>query len=76
MNDHKIVVIERCATETWAGPPPVLAAVASDEEAAKRWIQDEVDGKHNSGHSYASGHSAEWWIEYGTFRLSDMEIQT
>lgn len=71
----QVVVIKRHTTDSWAGPPPIFVAVAENEYAAKQWIQDEVDGKHNSGCSYASGQSADWWIEYGTFSLMWVEVQ-
>ncbi len=38
-------------------------AVAEDTEAATKWVQDEVDGLHGNGHSYAVGKTAQYWIE-------------
>lgn len=71
-----VVLIKRHVTDSWNPPPPVCVAVAADEDAAKRWIQDEVDGKHESTHSYMKGKDADWWIKYGTFTLTPATIQT
>lgn len=70
-----VFVIKRHVTETWNAPPPTFLAVAIDEEAAKCWIQDEVDGKHSSSHQYMTGKSADWWIKYGTFSITSVEVQ-
>ena len=70
----KVVVIERHVVDSYSGPPPMFCAVAVDEVAAKLWIEDEVDGKHKSGHRYAEGKTADWWIQYGTFSLTPTEV--
>jgi hypothetical protein len=73
----ELVVIKKYDTDSWNSAPAQFMAVALDEEAAKRWIQDEVDGKHRSDgyQEYALGHDADWWIAYGTFRLSTVQVQ-
>lgn len=70
-----IYVVQHHTVDSWNGPPPTFAAVGIDEEAAKVWIQDEVDGKHQSSHSYAQGHTADWWLEYGAFSIKKVEVQ-
>lgn len=63
-----VTLIMRHDTDSYNGRSS-MAAIASDEAAAKRWIQDEVDGKHGPGWTYMQGKDADWWIEYGTFSL-------
>lgn len=51
-------------------------AVALDREAALRWVQDEVDQKHDTGHQYMQGKNAEWWInEYPVFELRTVDVE-
>jgi hypothetical protein len=70
--DIIVTVIKQHDPDSWSGGPGIFRAVADSEEHARQWIQDEVDGKHpDSGHSYASGQSVDWWIKYGTFTLED-----
>lgn len=71
----QMVVVKRHQTDTYHAGPPVFCVVAVNERAAKQWIQDEVDGKHNSGNRYAQGKDADWWIEYGTFSLTKVDVQ-
>lgn len=69
------VVVKRHETDSWNAGPPVFCVVASSEGAAKAWIQDEVDGKHDdSGHRYAQGKDADWWLKYGTFSITPVEV--
>lgn len=51
-----------------------FAAVARDIPAAMKWIQDEVDGKHENGNRYAKGKDAQWWINNGWFSLKMVSI--
>jgi hypothetical protein len=53
---------------------PTFAAVAAHVPAAMKWIQDEVDEKHNNGHRYAQGKDAAWWINAGYFELKMMPV--
>ena len=68
-----IIIINYCDTNSWQSTPTMVAA-AVDEDAAMRWVQDEVDGKHNSGVAYAQGTSAQWWIDHRTFRLNSVKL--
>lgn len=70
-----VVVIKRHSTDGSAAP--IFMAVASDMDSAKRWIQDEVTdgGPHGTGHTYMQGKSPDWWINYGVFSLTSMEVQ-
>lgn len=72
----QVIVVERNVTDSWNAPPPVFLAVAKSENAAKKWIQDEVDGHHNTSHSYMQGKDADWWIAQGTFSLKSVYFQT
>lgn len=71
----KVIVIKRHVTDSWNPPNPIFLAVASDEKAAKSWIQDEVDMNHDSGHSYMQGKDADWWIAQGTFSLTSIKVE-
>jgi hypothetical protein len=70
-----VVVIKRHAIDSWNPPPPTLLAITSDIDVARRWIQEEVDGVHKSGHTYMQGKDADWWLEQGVFSLTSMEVQ-
>lgn len=70
----QVIVIKRHQVDSWNGVSTFLT-VAVDEDAAIRWIQDEVDHKHGSGHTYAEGKSALWWINYGTFSIDRIDVQ-
>jgi len=71
-----VIVIEKHDVNSWNYIMPVFQAICSDEDVAKKWIQDEVDGKHpNSGTRYMRNKDADWWIKYGTFSLRSVEIQ-
>lgn len=67
------IVIKAHETESYNAGPGRFCAVAKDEEAAKRWIQDEVDRKHGET-AYMQGKDADWWIEYGAFSLTEVEV--
>lgn len=70
----QMVVVKKHQTESWNPGPPLFCVVATDEGAAKRWIQDEVDGKHDpSFSSFAKGKTADWWLAYGTFSITPVE---
>lgn len=69
-----VIVVKRQNTDSYNAPPPQVVAIAVDDAAAIQWVQDEVDGKHPSGWSYAQGHDASWWIDYGTFALEKTEV--
>lgn len=55
---------------------PRIVAICIDENASKRWIQDEVDGRHEDGHSYMTGKDAAWWIKNGYFTIHHVEVQS
>ena len=67
---EQLYVIKRHQTDSYNAGPPVFLGVAATPEAAKLWIQNEVDGLHNTSHTYAKGYSVDWWIEYGTFSIT------
>lgn len=69
-----VVVVRRHVVDSWNVPPPEICAVAIDIEAAKQWIQDEVDHKHDYSNTYMQGKNADWWIEYGIFSLLVVEV--
>ncbi len=73
MHNNTVVVILRGNPESYNGRES-FAAVAADETAAKQWIQDEVDHKHDNGNMYARGKSADWWLQYGSFRLITVPV--
>jgi hypothetical protein len=68
-----VIVIEQHDVDSMNGFA-VFRALATDVTAAKRWIQDEVDGKHKAGHRYMQGKDADWWIQYGTFSLKETQV--
>lgn len=71
----QVIVIMQQSPDSWNGTSH-YRAVAIDEEAAKRWVQDEVDQKHGNGHLYMQGKTADWWInEYPVFKLVPTEVQ-
>lgn len=69
-----VYVIKRHETDSWNAGPPVFCAVAGSQESALRWIQDEVDHKHDSGHRYMQGKPAQRWVDYGTFSIKETEV--
>lgn len=71
---HTVIVVMRNNVDSYNGSSHFVA-VAVDKEAAKRWIQDEVDGKHRGARQYAQGNSADWWIETGIFSLHEHFVQ-
>jgi len=71
----QVIVILQSSPDSMSGAQ-WFRAVAIDEEAAKRWVQDEVDHKHGNGHQYMEGKTADWWInEYPAFKLVPTEVQ-
>jgi hypothetical protein len=68
-----VVVIIQNDTDSMVGRS-WFRAVAKDEAAAKQWIQDEVDHKHDNGNRYAQGQTADWWIQYRTFDLKTVTV--
>jgi hypothetical protein len=72
----QVIAILHGDPDNWNASAPFLAAVAESEEAAKRWIADETEGRHESGHRYMTGKSPDWWIDYGVFILKPVEVQT
>ena len=68
-----VTVIHHRDVDSYTGLS-IFVAVAADEDAARQWIQDEVDGRHTSGNQYMKGQSADWWIQYGTFSLTSIEV--
>jgi hypothetical protein len=71
-----VIAIKKHDRDSLNANNPILIAVAKDKTAAMQWIQDEVDHKHpESGTSYMQGKSVGWWVEYGTFSLTTMEVQ-
>lgn len=74
MELNTVVVIFRNDTGSYSGKS-TFVAVAKTEDAAKQWIQDEVDGKHHEGRSqYARGMTVEQWLQYGTFSLRTVPV--
>lgn len=71
--NETVVVILQNETDSMSGRS-WFRAVAANKEAAKQWVQNEVDHKHESGHQYAQGKTADWWIEYGTFSLKTVPV--
>lgn len=72
-----VYVVNRYHTDSWNSPPPSMRAIADSFETAKRWIQDEVDGKHkDSNWSYMEGKDADWWLAYGTFSIKEVNVLT
>ncbi len=71
----KVTVVKYYDTDSYNSPPPRVVAVAKSTSAAMRWIKAEVDGEHEGSYNtYAKGHDAQWWFEYGTFRLEEVEV--
>lgn len=70
-----VVAIWYHELNSWNGRDHIMA-VAENDEAAMRWLQDEVDEKHSNGTSYMQGETAQWWINYGTFSLKPMELHS
>ena len=70
---REVILIQRHDPDSWHSIAH-YAAVAVDIDAAMKWIQDEVDQKHDSGHRYMQGETAEWWLAYGTFTLSTVTL--
>lgn len=76
MTDSSVIVIFYKDTGSWTAGPPTFLAVAEDYNAALKWIQNEVDGKHGSGRGYMQGKPAGWWIEQGVMVLKEVSVHT
>lgn len=74
MENNSIIVIKTYNPDSMNSVSH-FAALAVNEEAAKRWIQDEVDDLHGV-HGYMKGKSADWWIENRYFSLHPTKIHS
>lgn len=70
----QVIVVMQSDPSSYVGTS-AFCTVAIDKEAAKRWIQDEVDQKHGNSHLYMQGKTADWWInDYPVFKLVPTEV--
>jgi len=72
----KLVAVKKHDPDSLQGRD-VFLVVCTNETAAKKWIQEEVDGKHpDSKTTYMQGQTADWWIQQGYFSLNTIELHT
>lgn len=64
-------IVKHHQTDTWNAGAPYFCVAAISEEAAKRWIEMETK---SSQYAQGPSYTPEWWISYGTFSITEVEV--